>query len=367
MRILFVAAMLAAALAVGCDGDDEPGPGDGDSQPQTSVPAAGGAEPSPGAADDGDALSVVEIAQLLGPSIVRVQTESATIDQFGRVVPGGGIGTGFIIDEQGHIVTNNHVIESAAESPDGAITVTLADQSVVPATLVGRDVATDIAVLDIEVEGLSAAEWGDAEELTIGEPVVAIGFALGLEGAPSVTAGVLSARDRTIEEPPYTIPEALQTDAGINPGNSGGPLVNDRGEVIGINTAIIRGAENIGFAISVGLAEDIVEQLIDEGSIERAYLGIGAADVTPAIVQNLDLAVEDGIIVTLVEPGSPADEAGIRANDVIVSLDGQTVSNSGDLLSILADVPPGETVTMRFFREGQEQESAVTPTQRPSE
>jgi serine protease Do len=362
MRILILAMLICAALPLAACDDDSAG--DGGSQ-QTSVPAAGGSESTPAAGDDRDGLTVVEIAQLLGPSIVRVQTEAAMIDQFGRVVPGGGIGTGFIIDASGYVVTNNHVIESAAESPDGSISVTLADQSVVPATLVGRDVATDIAVLDIEADGLTAAEWGEADQLTIGEPVVAIGFALGLEGAPSVTAGVLSARDRTIEEPPYTIPEALQTDAGINPGNSGGPLVNDRGEVIGINTAIIRGAENIGFAISVGLARGIVEQLIAEGSIERAYVGIGAADVTPAIVANLDLVVDEGIIVTLVDEGSPADVAGLQPEDVIVELDGQPISNSGDLLSILADTSPGETVIVRFYRDGEEMEAEITLTERP--
>ena len=163
-----------------------------------------------------------------------------------------------IIDTDGHIVTNNHVVTAGTGNrPADRITVTLSDQRTATATIVGRDQATDLAVLKIDVDSLAPATFADPESLQVGQDVVAIGFALDLKGGPTVTRGVLSAKGRTIDEQPYTINDAIQTDAGINPGNSGGPLVNARGEVIGINTAIIQGAQSIGFSISVALVQPI--------------------------------------------------------------------------------------------------------------
>jgi S1-C subfamily serine protease len=299
-----------------------------------------------------EGLSAVEIAQNIAPSIVRVQTESASIDFLGRVVPSGGVGTGVIINGDGHIVTNNHVITAANSSKVAdKITVTLSDQRTAQATVVGRDSATDLAVLKIDEGNLVPASWGDSAHLEVGQDVLAVGFALGLEGAPSLTRGVISAVNRTIQEQPYTIPDAIQTDAGINPGNSGGPLLNANGEVIGINTAIIRGAQNIGFAINVSLARPIIEQLITDGHVERAYMGIGSVDVTPGIASNFGLSVDKGIAVTVVASGSPAADAGLRANDVIVSIGGDDVANNGDLLALLARHSPGDTVDVVLYRD----------------
>jgi serine protease Do len=279
-------------------------------------------------------------------------------------VPGVGIGTGVIIDGQGHIVTNNHVIMMG---PDVAqtITVTLADQRTVPARLVGRDAATDLAVLKTDEPSLTPAAWGDVSGLRAGQDVVAIGFALGLEGAPTVTRGVVSAKGRTIEEEPYTIPDAIQTDASINPGNSGGPLVDARGEVIGINTAIIRGAQNLGFSISVTIARPITEELIATGTIERAYLGVGTVDVTESIVRNFGLPVDAGVAVTVVGAGSPAAGAGLQANDVIVAVDGLELSNNGDLLAVLRVKRPGDAVTVDYYRGGERRTAQVTLIARP--
>ena len=172
--------------------------------------------------------------------------------------------------------------------------MTLSDQRTATATIVGRDQPTDLAVLKIDIDSLAPATFADPESLQVGQDVVAIGFALDLEGGPTVTRGVLSAKGRTIDEQPYTINDAIQTDAGINPGNSGGPLVNALGEVIGINTAIIQGAQSIGFSISVALVQPIVRDLIEFGEIDRAYLGVGTVDVTPQHRQELQPAGREG-------------------------------------------------------------------------
>jgi serine protease Do len=372
IRRIRAAAMIAAiaaalTLAAACNGSSDnstatvtPGAA------TTATPGQGGGSANPPSIQSEGGLTTVQIVEKLAPSIVRVQTEGATIDQFGRVAPSTGVGTGVIIDRDGHIVTNNHVVTGGTgDQPSDKITVTLSDQTTAPATIVGRDVATDLAVLKIDAPKLTPAAWGNADELQVGQEVVAIGYALGLEGAPSVTRGVISATNRTIDEQPYTIPDAVQTDAGINPGNSGGPLVNARGEVIGINTAIIQNAQNIGFSISVGLAKPIVEQLISQGSITRAYVGIGSVDVNAAIAQNFNLPVDHGIVVTLVANGSPAQEAGLQRNDVITAIDGQSIDNNGELLSVLAQKQPGDTVKLTYYRDGGQQEADLTLAQRP--
>jgi serine protease Do len=370
LRIAALLAVLALALPIAAACSDS---GDGGSD-ATSTPAASGSEtPGQGGGSASapsirseDGLTTVQIVDKLAPSIVRVQTEGATIDQFGRVAPSTGIGTGVIIDTDGHIVTNNHVVTAGTgDQPSDNITVTLADQTTAPANIVGRDVATDLAVLKIDAPNLTPAVWGDANELQVGQEVVAIGYALGLEGAPSVTRGVISATNRTISEQPYTIPDAIQTDAGINPGNSGGPLVNARGEVIGINTAIIQNAQNIGFSISAGLAQPVVQQLISAGSITRAYVGIGSVDVNPAIARNFDLPVDHGIVVTLVADGSPAQRAGLQRNDVITAIDGQAIDNNGELLALLAEKQSGDTVHVTYYRDSGQQQTDLTLGERP--
>jgi serine protease Do len=311
-------------------------------------------------------LTTPQIVAKLAASIVRVQTSTATLDIFGRVVPSTGVGTGVIIDADGHIVTNNHVVTNdTGTTPADKITVTLADQTTLPATIVGRDQPTDLAVIKIDAPNLTPATFASPESLVVGQDVVAMGFALDLKGGPTVTRGVLSAKGREINEQPYTINDALQTDAGINPGNSGGPLVNARGEVIGINTAIIQSAQNIGFAISVGLVQPTVQTLIENGKVDRAYLGVGTVDVTPAIARNYNLPVDHGLAVTVVGRGTPAEAAGLRENDVIVTIDGQDVPNSGKMLSILASHRAGDIVKVEFYSDGELRSTNVTLASRP--
>jgi serine protease Do len=366
--VLLATVALVAGGATACGGNDtkQATPSAGPSTASATATSGAGAVRLSVAEPQG-ALTVPQIVEKLAPSIVRVQTETATLDIFGRVQPSQGVGTGVIIDTDGHIVTNNHVVTTGnRDTPADRITVTLSDQRTAEATIVGRDQPTDLAVLKIDLDNLTPAVLGDPDAIQVGQDVVAIGYALALAGPPTVTRGVVSAKDRSIDEPPYTINDALQTDAGINPGNSGGPLVNAVGEVIGINTAVISSAQNIGLAISVGLVKPTVGELIRSGRIERAYLGVATTQVTPAIARNFNLPVDRGIAVTGVGQGTPADDAGIRVGDVIVAIDGQDVANSGDFLAILAKHRAGDRVRVDLYRGSQRRSLDVTLQARPS-
>ena len=362
---LFALCLTAAVVVSACSGNSKPSPAS-TGTPAATV-AAGSATVIAPAIQSQPGLTTPQIVAKLAPSIVRVQTSTATLDIFGRTVPSTGVGTGVIIDNDGHIVTNNHVVTNdTGTTPADHITVTLSDQTTLPATIVGRDQPTDLAVIKVDATGLVPATFASPDSLVVGQDVVAMGFALDLKGGPTVTRGVLSAKGREINEQQYTINDAIQTDAGINPGNSGGALVNAQGEVIGINTAIIQSAQNIGFAISVGLVEPTVRSLIEKGKIDRAYLGVGTVDVTPAIARNFSLPVNHGIAVTVVGRGTPAEAAGLRQNDVIVKVDGEDVANNGKLLSILANHRAGDTVKVEFYSDGELRTADVTLASRPS-
>ncbi|MGB6895530.1 MAG: trypsin-like peptidase domain-containing protein [Dehalococcoidia bacterium] len=356
--------LLAACLLLltACAGDEDgatPSPaGTG-----TAVVERPTASPVPTARPE-ELLTTVEIARSLRPSVVRILTEGATLDIFGRAVPSRGVGTGLILDEEGHIVTNHHVL-LVGNSLGSRITVTLDDQRTFTARVVGTDPPTDLAVLHIAADGLTPATLGRAADLPVGAEVVAIGQALGLEGDPTVTRGVVSAKGRVIREDPYTINDAIQTDASINPGNSGGPLVNSYAEVVGINTAIIQGAQNIGFAISIDLAKPIVEELIKEGQVSRGFLGVDIVDITPSLASNFDLPVDYGVGITGLQQGGPADLAGLRPEDIIVRLADQEIDNNGDLLQALTVHRAGETVEVQYYRGQELRETEVSLAERP--
>jgi serine protease Do len=350
---------LAAVLAACRSGSD--------GTPAAATPSPAASEsPSPTAAADcmpGDkgVLYAPEVVKELRPSVVHVLSEAATLDVFGQVTPTQGVGTGFIIDEEGHIVTNNHVITVDGDQPAERITITLGDGRQFSASIVGRDAPTDIAVLQIDADGVNPAELGSSEALQVGDDVLAIGNALDLPGGPTVTRGVVSAKGRLIQEDGITIPDVIQTDAPINPGNSGGPLVNKCGEVVGITTAVIRGqAEGIGLAISIDSARPIVEELIDTGHVDRGFLGVTIVEITPSLAESFDLAVDHGIGLRDVQLGGPADGGGLRAGDVIVKLAGEEINNSGDLFQALTDHRAGETVTVEFYRDGTLMSAEVT-------
>jgi serine protease Do len=257
------------------------------------------------------------------------------------------LGSGFIVDKEGYIVTNNHVVENADK-----IKIKLDNGKEFQAEVVGRDPKTDIALVKAKkLKDVDVVPLGDSDVLEIGEWVVAIGSPFGLEH--TVTAGIVSAKGRVIGSGPYD--DFIQTDASINPGNSGGPLVNMRGEVVGINTAIVsRGGGNvgIGFAIPINMARNIIEQLKTSGSVTRGWLGVSIQDLTPELSEYYGLKEAKGALVGEVFEGDPADKAGIKAKDVIVEVDGNPIEDSRDLSRIIASIPVGEKVDVKVLRDG---------------
>ncbi|MBW2544639.1 MAG: Do family serine endopeptidase [Deltaproteobacteria bacterium] len=270
-----------------------------------------------------------------------------------------GLGSGFIIDRSGYIVTNNHVIEGA-----DTIIVTLSNKKEYEAELIGRDPKTDMALLRIEhSKGLTPLALGDSDALTVGEWVVAIGSPFGLE--QTVTAGIVSAKGRVIGAGPYD--DFIQTDASINPGNSGGPLINMKGEVIGINTAIVARGQGIGFAIPINLAQGIVEQLKNNGEVTRAWLGVGIQDLTEELGDYYNIKDKKGVLVTEVFENSPADKGGIKAEDVIVSIDGEDIDSGRKLSGIVANLPVGKRTRITIQRNGERKDLSVELAKRTDE
>ncbi len=256
------------------------------------------------------------------------------------------LGSGFIVSDDGYILTNNHVVQQADE-----ITVTLLDKEEMAAEVVGTDPKTDIALIKIKAgKKLPFVELGDSEGLEIGEWVVAIGNPFGL--GHTVTAGIVSAKARVIGSGPYD--DFIQTDASINPGNSGGPLFNMKGEVVGINTAIIQGGQGIGFATPIHLAKSILGQLKEKGKVTRGWLGVYIQRLTPDMADTLNVPGKKGALVADVTKDGPAQKAGIRSGDVIVSFDGKEVKDEHDLPQIVAVTKPGKDVTVVVIRDGKE-------------
>ncbi|MBW1740899.1 MAG: DegQ family serine endoprotease [Deltaproteobacteria bacterium] len=257
------------------------------------------------------------------------------------------LGSGFFIDKEGYIVTNNHVIENADK-----IKVKLKNGKEYDAKIVGRDAKTDIALIKIDSwRDFPAIKMGDSDALKVGEWVVAIGSPFGLEN--TVTAGIVSAKGRVIGSGPYD--DFIQTDASINPGNSGGPLINLKGEVIGINTAIVSrsgGNVGIGFAIPINLARGIIEQLKTSGTVTRGWLGVSIQDLTPELAEYYGVKDGKGALVGETFKGDPADKAGIKPKDVIIEVDGDKIQDSRDLSRKIAEVPVGKKITIKVLRNG---------------
>ena len=309
----------------------------------------------------GAVLTTVEIAKLIRPSVVHVQTEAVEPGFFFQPVPVTGVGTGIIVDTQGHILTNNHVIENANK-----ITVSLSDGRGFEAQVTGRDPVTDLAVISINADGLAPARLGDASKLQVGEDVIAIGHALDLPGGPTVSKGVVSALNRSIGVDPQTVVDGLvQIDAPIHPGNSGGPLVNGRGEVVGVNTAIIPGSQGIGFAINIDDAKAVMAQLLEKGLVERAFLGIVHVNITPVLAKASKLPVDHGVGVQSVARGSPADKGGLREGDILVQIGDQPLQSTADLIRFLTAHKTGETAEVTHYRGGAKQTTLVTLGPRP--
>jgi len=309
----------------------------------------------------------VELARELKPAVVNVSTKRVEgglrmrspfgpgdpfeqfFKQFGEQQPRKSVrsmGSGFIINPNGHILTNNHVVEGATE-----ITVKLSDGRELTAKAVGRDPKTDLALLKVEATGLPTIALGDSSALKVGEPVMAIGNPFGLE--QTVTTGIVSATGRVIGQGPYD--DFVQTDASINPGNSGGPLINARGQAIGINAAIFSqtgGSVGIGFAIPSNQAKTVVTQLAETGRVSRSWLGVSIQPLTPELAKGLGMPDAKGALVASVSDDSPAMKAGIKAGDIITEYDARPVARSEALPRLVADTPVGREVSITVVRDG---------------
>lgn len=290
--------------------------------------------------------SVPQVVNKVRPSVVQIITRQVSYDIFLRPVPSEGVGSGVIFDSRGHILTNSHVVEEAKQ-----VQVLFPDGRKFPGKVMGKDPLTDLAVVMIRGKDLPSSPLGDSSKLQVGESLIAIGNALGLEGGPTVTVGVVSALNRSIEDPSgIALGDLIQTDAAINPGNSGGPLINLKGEVIGINTAVIPSAQGIGFAIAVNSARPIAKELLEKGKVVRPWVGIAPVTITRGLVATYDLPVEEGVVVAKVEKGTPAAKAGLKAGDIITVLGGDKVRNVAELRSAIAKKKIGEKVNVEINR-----------------
>ena len=350
----------------------------------TTVPAAA---PQTALASDNSALTVNQIYTQDSPGVVFItaqqQAQSAPFDPFAPPQGGTATGSGFVIDGDGHILTNAHVV---AGSDDVTVRIGGEDGQTFDAKVLGTDPSTDVAVLEVAdgSDQLEPLELGSSAGAQVGDPVVAIGNPFGLDR--SATAGIVSAVHRQIDSPNgFTISNAIQTDAPINPGNSGGPLIDSQGRVIGINSQIESGGQSngnvgIGFAVPIDTAEEVAQQLIDHGEVQHAFVGISGADLTPAIADVLNLDANSGALVQSVVADSPADKAGIEAGDATVTVDGQQISAGGDLITevdgnpvsgmddVIAAVDakkPGDSIELTLVRGGDTRTVTVDLAERP--
>lgn len=329
------------------------------------------------------------LAQMVGPSVVNIRTVKTLQgggpvsrhfnqnpwgkdhpfnefferffggEEFQREFKQRSLGSGFIISDDGFVVTNNHVIEDADE-----ITIKLAGGDEFEARIVGRDPNTDLALIRIESDQrFPAIPLGNSDRLKVGEWVVAIGSPFGLE--QTVTAGIVSAKGRVIGSGPYD--DFIQTDASINPGNSGGPLINMEGEVVGINTAIIAAGQGIGFAVPINMARNVIDQLRDHGEVTRGWLGVAIQELDEEMAEYYGTGEGEGVFVAQVFEGDPADQAGIRPGDIIVSVDGKTVSSTRALTGLIADIPVGRKATVLLIRDGKKKQFVVEIAKRQEE
>ncbi|HWX37599.1 MAG TPA: trypsin-like peptidase domain-containing protein [Candidatus Sulfotelmatobacter sp.] len=321
----------------------------------------------------GDEVINVRIYSQAAPAVANILTRTLEYDVFMEPVPVEGAGSGFVIDPRGYILTNFHVVQGAQ-----TISVTLGDRSHYDAKFIGADERNDIALVKIDPKDrkLPALTMGDSDSLQVGQRVLAIGNPFGFQS--TLTTGVVSALGRTVQTGQTTVIDgAIQTDAAINQGNSGGPLLNTRGEVIGINSAIYTPSgttAGIGFAIPISTARQIAEDLITEGRVRRASMGVSARVLTPAMAEALRLPVNEGLLVERVSPGGPAEHAGLKGGDrqailgmsrivlggdVVTAIDGRPITGQMDLNLALNRKRPGDTVKVEYYRGGQKMQAEV--------
>lgn len=260
-----------------------------------------------------------------------------------RVIPQKGAGSGFILDKKGHVLTNEHVVQGADE-----IKVTLRDGRKLTGKVIGSDSSLDLAIIKVEAKDLPAVKLGDSEKIRPGQWAIAIGNPYGFSN--TVTAGIISATGRSIKN--LGKENLIQTDTPINPGNSGGPLLNLKGEVIGINVAIVSGAQSIGFSIPINSAKEVVDELITKGKIVRAWLGVYMRDVDEKVAAYLDLPIAEGVAVVEVVKDSPAAKMGLQQYDIIREVNGNKVKSSQEISDIVKKQKPGDRITLKVYRDG---------------
>lgn len=305
------------------------------------------------------------IAREVTPAVVGISTVRIDYDFFYRPIKSEAVGSGVIVNTQGYIITNDHVVSGADE-----ITVFLSDARKFTAQKVYTDPTLDLAVIKIDAPNITAAKLGDSDKVVVGDLAIAIGNPLGLSLQRTVTAGIISALNRTVgvhdRRGQILMQDLIQTDASINPGNSGGPLVNGNGEVIGINTIKASEAESIGFAIPINIAKPVVESIVEKGRFDKPYLGIEGIDREMAELINLNVSVESGIYVAKVENQSPASKAGIREQDIITKIAGQQVNSMAKLRQILYNLGVGNPIDIEIMRTGKTFTTQVVPVKAPS-
>jgi S1-C subfamily serine protease len=372
---LFATAVLGGAVAVGAVALLGGLEGDTTIVTETVVPTETQSAPT-----TGNGLTVNEIYERAAPGVVQINSNLSGVS-----LPAGdqrALGSGFVIDKSGHIVTNYHVVQGANE-----IRVGFSNRDTMEARLVGSDPSTDVAVLRVNVDAsaLAPLPLGDSDRVEVGDPVVAIGNPFGLDR--TATAGIVSAVQRLITAPSdFTIDHVIQTDAPINRGNSGGPLLNDRGEVIGVNTqietgGITTGNVGIGFAVPSNTVKNVVGQILRTGRVEHPHLGIRGKPITPDVAEAYRLPTEAGVLVESVTGGTGADRAGLQAGDtkvfvagdsyilggdIIVAADGKKVSSVEELRDAVAAHKPGEKLKLRIYRDGERTSVTVTLGRRPA-
>ncbi len=363
--LLALAAVCIAGVA-GCAGDPEPSLGmstfSGDVVADTPVPMVAAPMVSlPQAPAANTTLpSISELVNRIEPAVASISVEAVRRGMFFDFSDEGA-GTGIVIRDDGYIVTNFHVVQGANE-----IRVSLHNGNTYAAKVVGSDPITDLAVLKIDDDNLSTITMGDSERIEVGDWVVALGNALALKGGPTVTLGIVSARGRTLRTERGDLYDLIQTDAAINDGNSGGPLINLDGEVVGINTAILRRAQGIGFAVSSTSAMPIIDSLIEHGRVVRPLIGLSGADVTPARANRLGLNVREGIIVTRMTMTGPAYIGGIRVGDVITKLNGIPTPDMAAFLTLLWTFEVDQEIEVEYIHENEVLITIVTLQERPA-